>query len=384
MLAVHFGAGNIGRGFIGLLLAEAGYEVVFADVNADMVDTINRLGGYAVHEVGQGAREHSVTGVRAVNSVTQGEELVELIARADVVTTAVGPSILPRIAPAIAAGILARPADAAPVWVMACENAVGASAQLAEAVAVEAGDRADEVARRSVFANTAVDRIVPAQDPDGADVTVEAFHEWTIERGDRTDAPEIPGAHPVDALGPYIERKLFTVNTGHATVAYLGYAAGVESIADAIAVPEIAARVEAVLAETSALLIAEHGFGAEALGDYRATVLQRFANRALPDTTVRVGRAPLRKLGAGERFIAPARRLADHGIEPTALLSIVPAVLAFDPAGDDEVEQLRRIRAELTPEAAVTRVTGVAEGEPLYAALVDAFRRADEADLPAD
>ncbi|MGO3886207.1 MAG: mannitol-1-phosphate 5-dehydrogenase [Mycetocola sp.] len=378
MIAVHFGAGNIGRGFIGLLLAEAGYEVVFADVNAEMVNTLNRLGGFTVHEVGVGATDHVVTGVRAVNSATNGDELTRLIAAAAVVTTAVGPSILPRIAPAIAAGILSRSADEAPVWVMACENAVGASALLEQAVLAVAGDRADEIRERAVFANTAVDRIVPAQEPVGADVTVEAFHEWTIERGARTDAPVIPGAHLVEDLAPYIERKLFTVNTGHATTAYLGYAAGAVTITEAIALPAVREQVEAVLAETSALLSAEHGLSEQSLAEYRATVLQRFTNAALPDTTVRVGRAPLRKLSAGERFIAPARRLSESGVTPSALLAVVPAVLAFDPEGDPEVAELRTIRQSHTPGDAVTEVTGIPSGHALFDPLVAAFAVAED------
>lgn len=47
--AIQFGAGNIGRGFIGALLAEAGYHVVFADVNEAVIDKINADGTYTVH-----------------------------------------------------------------------------------------------------------------------------------------------------------------------------------------------------------------------------------------------------------------------------------------------------------------------------------------------
>ena len=47
--AIHFGAGKIGRGFIGALLSQAGYEVCFADVDPQVVEAINRRGGYTVH-----------------------------------------------------------------------------------------------------------------------------------------------------------------------------------------------------------------------------------------------------------------------------------------------------------------------------------------------
>ena len=46
--AIQFGAGNIGRGFIGAVLEKAGYHVVFADVNEQIVDRINRDKGYTV------------------------------------------------------------------------------------------------------------------------------------------------------------------------------------------------------------------------------------------------------------------------------------------------------------------------------------------------
>ena len=70
MKAVHFGAGNIGRGFVGLLLHDAGYEVVFADVNGALIDELAASDHYTVHEVGAGARDRVVDGYRAVNSAT--------------------------------------------------------------------------------------------------------------------------------------------------------------------------------------------------------------------------------------------------------------------------------------------------------------------------
>ncbi|RUQ98906.1 mannitol-1-phosphate 5-dehydrogenase [Labedella endophytica] len=372
MKAVHFGAGNIGRGFIGLLLHEAGYEVVFADVNADLIDAIGSADSYDVHEVGEGGRTKTVTGFRAINSSVDEDALVREIATADIVTTAIGPNVLRFVAPVIAKGLLAREPDASRLAVMACENAISATDILAAEIRSAAGERSSDVDARAVFANTAVDRIVPGQDPSaGIDVTVETFCEWVIESGPFAGSvPEIPGATFVDALGPYIERKLYTVNTGHATAAYAGFAAGHGRIAESFADPAVRDLVERVLRETSALLVAKHELDPSQQDAYREKILARFANDALPDTVVRVGRQPLRKLSRNERFIGPAAQLAERGMLTDDLVEAVGLALRFDVEEDPESVELQKLRRETTPAEFVGKVTGLPADHPLTPSLV--------------
>ena len=367
MKAVHFGAGNIGRGFVGLILHNAGYEVVFADVNAELIDELAATPSYVVREVGAGAKTSTVDNYRALNSSTNLKEVVEEIATADVVTTAVGPNILRFVAPAIAAGIEARDPGLAPLAVMACENAINATDILKGEVVAVLSD--PSFAARAVFANTAVDRIVPGQ-PEGAglDVTVEAFFEWAVEKVPFGDAvPVIPEAHFVDDLAPYIERKLFTVNTGHATVAYNGFVAGASSISEAIAIPEVIAAVRAVLEETKALLVAKHDFPPEVQQQYIETNLVRFANPELTDTVERVGRQPLRKLSRHERFVGPAAELAERGLSSKALVATMGAALRFDVPDDPQSVELGGLLSSLSTSEFVTEVTGLDALHPLYA-----------------
>ncbi|GAB2537216.1 mannitol-1-phosphate 5-dehydrogenase [Brachybacterium huguangmaarense] len=372
MKAVHFGAGNIGRGFIGLLLHEAGIELVFADVVEALIEQLTAADSYTVHVVGDEPKDIEVSGFSAVNSATETERLVEEIAGADIVTTAVGAHILKFVAPGIAAGIAARPEGAPKLAVMACENAINGTDILAAEIAknYEGGDLADRVN----FANTAVDRIVPAQAPDaGLDVTVETFCEWVVEEPPfEGSAPAIPGATYVNDLEPYIERKLFTLNTGHATTAWYGWAQGIEKISDAIADEAIRATVSDVLDETSALLVAKHGFDPEVQAAYKAKILTRFANPYLPDTPERVGRSPMRKLSRHDRIVGPAAELAERGMAHDALMGAFSAALAFTPEGDEEVTQLQGILAGGDPEAATVEITGLDASHPLFDAARDA------------
>jgi mannitol-1-phosphate 5-dehydrogenase len=378
MKAVHFGAGNIGRGFVGLILHNAGYEVVFADVNAELIDALAETPSYRVHEVGAKSKSWTVDNYRALNSATHEADVIAEIASADIVTTAVGPNILRFVAPLIARAINGRDAAQKPLVVMACENAINATDLLKQEIVAGLDDAAlADLDDRAVFANTAVDRIVPGQAPDaGLDVTVEDFFEWAIESGPFGDElPVIPEAHFVDDLAPYIERKLFTVNTGHATTAYFGFLEGAATLSDAMRNPEVFARVAAVLEETKTLLIAKYDFDPEVQQAYVQKNLTRFANPFLPDTPVRVGRQPVRKLGRHERFIGPAAELAERGVVPEALLGAIGAALRFDLPEDAQSVELKELLATSTADEATSRLTGLDASHPLYDHVVRVVER---------
>ena len=368
MKVVHFGAGNIGRGFVGLLLHQAGYEIVFADVADALITALDAAESYDVHEVGQDPQVRRVDNFRALNSSTQTDRVIAEIATADMVTTAVGPHILKFVAPLVAAGIAKRDGALAPLQVMACENAINATDILQAAVLADGASDAPAVGAKAIFANTAVDRIVPNQAPgQGLDVTVETFFEWVIDKTPFGDAvPQIAGATFVEDLGPYIERKLFTVNTGHASTAYLGHAAGLEKISEAMADPRVFAKVAAVLQETKSLLVAKHGFAEADQEAYVQKILTRFSNEYLPDTVVRVGRAPLRKLSRHERFIGPAAELAENGIKPVALLEAMGAALRFNDPEDTEAAEMAVILAGNSSDDATAKITGLGSDHPLF------------------
>jgi len=387
--AVHFGAGNIGRGFVACFLHNSGYEVVFADVNGAVIDQLNAQPSYKVIEVGaDGTTESVIDGYRAINSKTNEDDVVREIATADIVTCSVGPNILKFIAPVIAKGIDQRSDDLGPVAVIACENAIGATDTLAQHIKENTPAARQEVdARRAQYANSAIDRIVPAQDPDaGLDVTLEKFYEWVIDRTPfkPNEPPYIKGVKWVDNLQPYIERKLYTVNTGHATAAYFGYNRRKSTVYDALQDRFIHDEVEKALSNTANLITQKHGIDEDDQKAYVENIVRRISNPHLEDAVERVGRAPLRKLSRKERFIGPAAELAEKNEDCSALLDAAEMAFRFQNVeGDDESFELAKIMSSNKAEDVVTKVCGLQPNEKLYPKVVDVVKRV-QTDLHED
>lgn len=372
MRAVHFGAGNIGRGFIGAVLQDAGYFVTFADVNQDLIDKLKSADGYDLVELGESGAKFHYDNFDVVNSATEQEKLTAAIMQADIITASVGTNILPFIAPAIVQGIQARTASN-PLVIMACENAINATDILQEKIA----ELTTVPIAGVYFANTAVDRIVPMQ-PVGAepDVFAESFCEWVIDTSSLNGIDlGIPAAHMVQDLTPFIERKLYTVNTAHLTISYLGQIHGHPTIAEALTDPIVRDVTARVMEETSMVLVTRHGFDANEHAKYVRKTLERLANPALDDQVERVGRQPLRKLSRYERLIGPAAQLAEYGESPVAILEVVEAALQFKNDEDPEVALLAEKLATLTPQVFATEVCGITGDHPLHQALVQAVAK---------
>lgn len=379
---VIIGAGNIGRGFIGQLFSQAGYEVVFVDVDIGLVEAMNRERQYPVRLVSRdGATDHWIGPVRAVNG--RDMETVEAtIAGADLLATSVGAGILPRIAPVIAAGLVRRwkVSPPAPLDILLCENLMDAD-RLMHALLETALPEAlcPLLDTHAGLVETSIGRMVPVMTEE-----MKAEHPLLVcaEPYDRlpVDAaafkgpiPSVPTLEPVSPFRFYLERKLYLHNMGHCLTAYLGFLQGCRYIHEAIGLPDIYGQVGAAMREAATALAKRHQQPLAPLLEHVADLLYRFGNPALGDTVLRVGRDPIRKLAPEDRLTGCARMCISEGVFPAGLVTGMAAAFRFNPEEDDKAQELQaECRQEGVP-ACLERYAGLKTGEPLAVAVVEAY-----------
>lgn len=368
--AIQFGAGNIGRGFIGGLLSNAGYHVVFADVNEAILNGINNDKQYKILVKDVECFDQTITDISAVSSIS--EDIIKEIEEAEIITTAVGPLVLKRIAPTIAKGIQARKNNGNKNYlnIIACENAVGATAILKEEVVKALNEEEIKYMEEYIgFPNCSVDRIVPpCTNENPLDVTVENFYEWNVEEAKiKGEVPQIEGMNLVGDLIAYVERKLFTLNTGHAITAYLGSLAGYKTVDESIKDEKIATIVKAAMQESGQGLVKKHGLDLEAHYKYIDKILNRFKNPYLNDDVKRVGREPLRKLSAKDRLVNPLMTAKSYGISVDNLIIGVGAALHYDNPEDAQSVELQQTIKDLGVKEAVKKISEIQDEELLNA-----------------
>ncbi|MBR9647377.1 mannitol-1-phosphate 5-dehydrogenase [Clostridium tyrobutyricum] len=377
MKAVHFGAGNIGRGFIGYLLRKSGYEVTFVDIADSLVDNINKYGEYTVITLSTTQNKEKIEDVKAV-SLKDIPSLEKVVLDADLITTSLGANNLKSTGNTLK-GILKKRAQTnpKPLDIIACENALMATDMLKDAIFEGENSEFREYLEKSVgFPNSAVDRIVPNVDMKKElpiDVAVEDFYEWDIEKNKVKVNDGIKGAEYVEKLSPFLERKLFLLNGAHATIAYLGYLKKYEFIHEAIKDDFIQKVAIGFHSEAVKALSIKHKMDIDSLTRYSKKIINRFKNAYLKDQVFRVGRDPVRKLSGHDRLITPLNLCYELKLEYGNIICGIAAGFLFDYEGDEKAKQIQQGIKANGIKKTICDITGLAVENPLNAKIAEKY-----------
>lgn len=372
MKAVMYGAGNIGRGFIAQRFYLSGYHTTFIDVNADVVNEINKEKKYPIY-VTRGT-EYVPEWVENVDAVNGRDEqaVIDTIADTDILATALGVNILPFVAPLIAKAILARKAKSGRgLNILICENMIGSNEYLHGLVEPHIPEEEKAFFEENVgFVCVSVGRTVPptpeefkAQYP--LAVCAEPYSELPVDaagfRPIGCEMPPIKELVPFSPFAFFIERKLLIHNMGHALMAYMAYQKGYGYIFEAATDGEIKYILTRALLESARALAKRHGAPLDDTMQFVEDLMVRFENKLLVDSLDRVGRDPKRKLSPSDRLVGAFNMVREEGGIPAHIAVGIAAGYLFDMERDAAAVEI----------SAYTRENGIENALAKYSNITD-------------
>ncbi len=336
-----FGAGKIGRSFIGQLFGTHGYDVVFVDTDRRLVEALNRQKRYpVVVRDSDFDQEIMVEGVSAINAEDQ-EKVIEAITDASLMAVSVGKNALPAIAAVLAGGLLAREKrhPGRSLDIILAENMRSADLFLRRLLR-EALPSSYPLDKQVGLVETSIGKMVPIiTDEDLAEnplkVFAEPYNTLILDRkGFRGEIPVIPELSFKENMKAWVDRKAFIHNLGHASASYCGYLrnASARYLYEVLEDQEVLNFTKGVMQQAAKVLMAIYPeeFTTESLHMHIEDLLLRFRNRKLGDSIFRVGCDLQRKLGADDRFMAVIRMAEKTGLDYTVVIRAMSMGFAFE------------------------------------------------------
>jgi mannitol-1-phosphate 5-dehydrogenase len=373
MKLVQFGAGRIGRSFIGQVFSRSGWQVVFIDQDSRLVSLLNEKKEYKVVI----KREGKTDEVRLVGPVSaidlkNTDVLTNEIADADILAVSVGQRSFSVILPLIAEGIQKRLIKAnKPLDIIIAENARTAVQQFKNTLSMLLGAcYSDDMVG---LIETSIGKMVPIMKQadlmrDPLQLFAEEYETLIVDkRGFRGSIPNIPEIFPVDPIAAFVDRKLFIHNLSHASIAYLGFKADPKTdlIDRALLLPDVEEGARGAVIEAADALAMEYlgSYNRRDLACHIEDLFERYRNSALNGSLYWAGRDIPRKLSRNDRITAPMLLCVKHGLCFEKIAEVYGAGIAF--AKPDESGRLfpldEQFRAKYLP-AGIDRIPAEISG----------------------
>jgi len=379
MKLVVFGAGKIGRSFIGQLFSRSGYEVVFIDKDRRLINAINEKRTYKVIVCDDNPEMIMVENVRGVD-VDDTVQVIDEIASADLMAISIGKNGLSEIIPLVAKGFLKREKDhpGKALDLILAENLRNANAFFYNALS-KVLPLDYPLKERIGLVETSIGKMVPLVDHQGEDdllsVSAESYNTLIVDKnGFKNPVPEITGLEAKENMKAWVDRKLFIHNFGHAAVAYYGYLLHPECVFIWEVLEDTAVKQFAKEAMSQSAVVLQHlypGIFTDAhIEDHINDLLRRFANRRLGDTVFRVGCDLYRKLSPDDRIVVPLLSAFHLGLPYDKMIQVLSAALCFKATGPDNKMLLsdidfHHVLAEKGKKAVIEDVCGFTNIESL-------------------
>lgn len=344
---IMYGAGNIGRGFIGPLFSKSGYSVGFIDINQQVISKLNEDNSYPVNVVTSNENvEHIIKNVYGIDG-TNLDLVASEIAMADVMATAIGVNVLKFIAKPIALGLKKRFEEGAkPLNIIICENMIGADGYLKGLIKDQIPEYSKEIDEKIGFVEASIGRMVPALPEEKKQgnflrVAVEPYDILPIDKDAlKGEISDVKNIYPFSPFNLFIQRKLFMHNMSHATCAYLGYLKNYEYVYEAVNDYEIRYVAYRALTQSALALSIENKVDIKILLEHAENLLYRFQNVALGDTIERVGKDTIRKLSENDRLIGALNLCEKHGVSSNILCVAIASAMFFNVGSDERSLEL--------------------------------------------
>ena len=343
---VLFGAGKIGRSFIGQLFSIGGYEVVFIDVAKRIIDELNLRRSYSVIiKSDKGEEVLKIENVRGIY-VSDENEVIKELATTEIAAVSVGLNGFETVIPLLAKGLLARQktGDKSPLDIIIAENMRNAE----EYFSFELKKHLPQDYRFKELVGlieTSIGKMVPIMqqkhiEEDILQIFAEPYNTLILDKkAFRNPIPEINGLEPKENMKAWVDRKLFIHNLGHSAAAYIGYFYYPDFvyIHEVLDVPKLLCQVRIAMQQGAYILINKYPgeFTFDGLCDHIDDLLHRFRNISLGDTIFRVGCDLKRKLGPQDRLTGAIKSAAELNLPYDKILSALIYACYFRAKGED-------------------------------------------------
>lgn len=378
-----WGAGRIGRGFIGDLYNDAGYQLVLVDESQALVDQLNAQGKYSVFRAsGENKQRIEITNFTALHT-SQIKEIQAAINDCEMMAVSVYPKHFESVARRIQAHLFKKRdsvGDRA-FNLLLCTNLIHAGPKFQEHFLAEISETDKQYLKEKVgIIETLVIRICPEPPAEIKEqyplvVWTNGYDELPIDVNSvRGEMVFLPSLRLVKNMRAEEIRKIYTYNMCHAALSYHGQFLGYDLLVECLADDTIRAEALGALGEVSQALQAEYGFTQAEMDGWIEGVLAQTNNPTIGDTVIRSAADPIRKLKRDDRLIGPLMLCRKNGIEADHLLRAIAAAYRFDIETDAASQELQQFLKENGIRAAAVTFSGLSNDErDLVDAIVDMY-----------